>query len=165
MHYTGRGELDADAGEADEQRRQAEPAGEDSLVLDAVLEREHDDLRTNHRSERTSRRRGVVRLDAHQHQIGHGRLGGIAHGADAAEPERLARELDGETVTPERLQVRAPRNQGDVVPAPGEPGAEVATDGAGAEDEHAHGDATSRDRWLRACRSSPWAPAEPRPAR
>src|SRR5262249_60218800 len=111
------------------------------------------------------RRCGVVRLDADQHQIGPGRLRGIAHGADGAEPERLAGELDGESVAPERVQVRTTCNQVDVVPAPSEPCAEVATDAAGAATEHVHGDATSWARWLRAFRSSPWAPAEPRWAR
>src|SRR5262249_19258075 len=89
------------------------------------------------------------------------RQGRVVDCPEARVPVRTLRELEDEAVPPQRLEVRPTRHQGDVVPALGEPGAEVAADCTGAEDEHAHA-TTSWRRWRPARRSSPSARAGPR---
>jgi hypothetical protein len=135
----GRRQLDADARQADEQRRQAEPLGEDALVLDPVLQREDDRPGAEGRPEGVRRGRRVVRLDADEHEVGGRRVGGPLDGArtDVERPVGAAEE-DPQPLRAERRQVGAAGDQRDVVAAAGEQRAEVAADRAGAEDEHVH---------------------------
>jgi len=135
----GRDELDADPREPDEERRKPEPIREDRLVLDPVLEREDDGVGSEHAPERGGHRFRVVRLDAHEHQIGGRRLGRMLDGADGLHLERVGADQDPQTVGAEGRQVRAARDEGDVVAAGREPRPEVAADGAGTVHEDVHG--------------------------
>ena len=131
-------ERHADASEGDHERREAERAGEDLLVLDAVLEREDDRLGADDRTQYGGCRGRVVRLDADEHEVGPRSVRGVADGVHGWQVEGALGEPHGEAVAPERFEVLAARHEGHVVAALGEARAEIATDGAGSQDEDPH---------------------------
>ena len=146
----GRGQLDADAREADHERREARGsrARISSFSMPFCSERRWPATRRC-RAARWRPRARVVRLDAHEDEVGPRAVGGRVDGAHAGHVQRLAGSSTTRPRHAQRRQRRAAGDEGDVVPAAREARAEVAADRAGAVDEDAHA-ATLAPRVVRA---------------
>ncbi len=81
---------------------------------------------------------GVVKLGGKEHDIHGADLGGIVGSLGRVYADIAERALHPQSVATDCFQVRAARDEGDVVPRCREPGAEIAADTATAHDRNFH---------------------------
>ncbi len=139
----GPGELGADLGHGAHERRQIQDGSEEALVLDAVLQRQHRRVLADDRRDQPRRRFRVVGLDRHEYETDRVEVGDRVDGRDARQMKVTVDALDGDAGSSERGEIRAAREEDDVVTGAGEVGAEEAADPARTRDQDAHGVRTS----------------------
>jgi len=137
---SGAGEMERGVDRAREHRRgPAVERGRESLrAVEAVLDREHHGVGPDQRGDRAGAGLGVVRLDAEQQEIDRLEAPDVRHRGDG-EGQLSVRSADGEAASLQRLQVRAPRDEHDLVPGLGQDRPVVAADAARAEHRDPHG--------------------------
>ncbi len=115
------------------ENRVREHAAQLVRVVDAVLETDDRSVTTHVRCERARRRFGVRRLDAHEHDVGVARCIDLRRSAnlDGFAP---VRPLDDEAALQDRVDVLRAPDQCHGRAGAREHSAEIAADGAGAED-------------------------------
>ncbi len=116
----------------------AQHAREHLMTVDSVLERNHDAAPRDQRRDLRGRLLDVPQLDAEHHDIDRRERRRIVGGDDPRQHDVAARAFDAQAVRPHRGQMRAARDEGDLVAPRGELRAEIAADPAGADDRNAH---------------------------
>ena len=81
---------------------------------------------------------GIPQLDGEQHEIDRGDAGRIVGRIDVVEMEVAVDARDLQSVVADGLEMRATREEHDVVPRGGEPRAEIAADGSRRHDRNPH---------------------------
>ena len=102
----------------------------DADGLDAVLESDDDRVGSDERRQHRQRALGVVQLDGEEDDIGRADCGGIALCLHARKMDVPLGALDPKSPRAHRVEVRPPREKGDVGADRGQPSAKVAADPA-----------------------------------
>ena len=108
-----------DVGRAAERARLAGDRGDLARAVDAVLQRQDDRVVAEHRRQQRQRRRVVVGLDRDEHEIDRTDLRRVLLGAAARDEVAERGALDLEAPLADGRQVRAARDEGDVVSGAG----------------------------------------------
>ena len=114
-----------------------EHAGEHARAVDPVLQRDHPRTRPEQGLERCGGGLGVVELDREDHQIDRADRGRVAARLRRPDQDVAERAAQRQPVLPERREMRAPREEGDVLPGSSEAAADVAADPARSHDRDA----------------------------
>ena len=127
-----------DVGCAAEHVCAADDGGDVARALDAILQRQDDGAGRGERREHRERRAVVVGLDGEEHQVlrAHVRRRVGCAGVDR---ELATRRADGQPTLTNGRQVRAAREERDLVSGARQQGAVIAADGSGSDDSDPHG--------------------------
>ena len=128
-----------DVGRAPDDGPGAQPASQDLLGVDAVLQRDDDGVPAHHRRDGGGRRLGVVELDGEQNNVDRTDAPGIVGGLEGMDARVAERALDPEAGGAHGLQVRAAGDEGNLGAGAGQAGAEIAADTARPHDGEAKG--------------------------
>ena len=107
------------------------------VAVYAVLQTEHDGIEADHRSHGRHGGGVLVGLDSQERQLHRANLCRVA-GSGATDGELLTVPRHAQTALPDGRQVRPPRNQRHVVPAPRQHPAQVSADAARAHNRDSH---------------------------
>ncbi len=134
LDEAGRRERRRDVGDATDDRRFPELRRQLGGAIHAVLQRQNRCVGADHRRDARQRRRVVVRLDRDNHHVDRTDPARIFFGAGPHREVTEHRAADLEAALPHRRQMRAARDERDVMTGAGELRAVIAADGTRTED-------------------------------